>query len=207
MAETGIDDAMIERLVRGFYDQVREDALPPVFAARIANWRPSPSDVRFLVVRGLDERALPRPADAEAPDAAGRRPALDRWLALFEATAADLLPKAAAHFIRARRRIAESIEMGVATVNASCSRSERLRRRTRSGLRSRQGACRRRDPVPNSSIACMRSRCGIGPTLNCARKRIVAEDFVLEQDLQSTTCWGVADEMAPRSPVEVEIGP
>ena len=39
--ETGIDEAMIDRLVRGFYARVREDALlGPVFAARIANWEP-----------------------------------------------------------------------------------------------------------------------------------------------------------------------
>jgi hemoglobin len=40
-AETGIDDAMISRLVRGFYARVRTDELlGPVFAARIANWEP-----------------------------------------------------------------------------------------------------------------------------------------------------------------------
>jgi len=34
-AETGIDEAMIERLVRGFYRRVRSDALiGPVFEAR-----------------------------------------------------------------------------------------------------------------------------------------------------------------------------
>jgi len=39
--ETGIDEAMIERLVRGFYRRVREDALiGPVFAARIGDWEP-----------------------------------------------------------------------------------------------------------------------------------------------------------------------
>ena len=36
--ETGIEEAMIERLVRGFYGRVRDDALfGPVFAARIAD--------------------------------------------------------------------------------------------------------------------------------------------------------------------------
>ena len=38
---TGIDEAMIERLVRGFYARIREDELlGPIFAARIADWEP-----------------------------------------------------------------------------------------------------------------------------------------------------------------------
>src|ERR1700710_1913835 len=38
---TGITEAMIERLVRAFYDKVRADpVLGPIFAARIDNWEP-----------------------------------------------------------------------------------------------------------------------------------------------------------------------
>jgi hypothetical protein len=40
-AETGIDEAMIERLVRSFYARVRDDAtLAPIFAAKIEHWEP-----------------------------------------------------------------------------------------------------------------------------------------------------------------------
>jgi truncated hemoglobin YjbI len=40
-AATGITEAMIERLVRGFYAKVRSDpALAPIFDARIQNWEP-----------------------------------------------------------------------------------------------------------------------------------------------------------------------
>ena len=40
----------------------------------------------------------------------------DRWLALFESTATELCtPVAAAHFIERARRIADSLEMGIAT--------------------------------------------------------------------------------------------
>jgi hemoglobin len=40
-AETGIDEAMIERLVRDFYARVRDDAvLGPVFTANIDDWEP-----------------------------------------------------------------------------------------------------------------------------------------------------------------------
>ena len=38
---TGITEAMIERLVRGFYARVRTDAvLAPIFDARIRDWEP-----------------------------------------------------------------------------------------------------------------------------------------------------------------------
>ena len=41
MERTGIDEAMIERLVRGFYARVRADAvLGPIFEARIKDWEP-----------------------------------------------------------------------------------------------------------------------------------------------------------------------
>jgi hemoglobin len=41
MARTGLDDAMLARLVYGFYDRVRVDPmLGPVFAERIADWGP-----------------------------------------------------------------------------------------------------------------------------------------------------------------------
>lgn len=38
---TGIDEAMIEHLVRAFYERVRSDTmLGPVFAVRIVDWEP-----------------------------------------------------------------------------------------------------------------------------------------------------------------------
>ena len=41
VAHTGIDEAMIERLMRRFYEKIREDALlAPIFEARIADWEP-----------------------------------------------------------------------------------------------------------------------------------------------------------------------
>src|SRR5258708_8503803 len=40
-ARTGITEAMIERLVRGFYAKVRADAvLAPIFEAQIGDWEP-----------------------------------------------------------------------------------------------------------------------------------------------------------------------
>jgi len=131
-AETGIDEAMIERLVRSFYDRVQADPLlGPVFAARIADWEPHLRQMfafwgSVALMSGAYHgqpmrKHLPLPVD-------GRH--FDRWLALFEATArAECPPKAADHFIERARRIAESIEMGVASVNGiMLARGERLHR-------------------------------------------------------------------------------
>ena len=41
VARTGITEDMIERLVRGFYAKVRQDAvLGPIFEVRIHDWEP-----------------------------------------------------------------------------------------------------------------------------------------------------------------------
>lgn len=118
--ETGIDEAMIDALVEGFYARVRDDALiGPVFAARIADWGPHLAQMKLFwssvalstgVYQGRPmPKHLPLPIDARH---------FDRWLALFEATARDLCPPVAAdHFIVRARRIAESLELGVANAN------------------------------------------------------------------------------------------
>ena len=114
---TGIDEAMIERLVRAFYAKVRQDnLLGPVFAARIADWEPHLarmcafwSSVALLsgVYHGQPmEKHLPLPIDSGH---------FDRWLALFEETAREVCPAAAAaHFVERAHRIAESLEVGIA---------------------------------------------------------------------------------------------
>jgi hemoglobin len=131
-AETGINEAMIERLVRGFYACVREDELiGPVFAARITDWEPHLqrmcdfwSSIALMTGRYHGEpmqKHLPLPVDARH---------FDRWLALFEATARALCPtKAADHFIERARRIAESLELGIAGAHSVLLRKgERFRR-------------------------------------------------------------------------------
>ena len=117
-AETGIDEAMIERLVRGFYAHVREDeVLGPVFAAKITDWEPHLqrmfafwSAVALMSGRYHGQpmaKHMPLPIDADH---------FDRWLALFERTARELCPpKAADHFVMLAQRIAESLELGIAT--------------------------------------------------------------------------------------------
>jgi hemoglobin len=116
-AQTGIDAAMIERLVRAFYGCVQADALlGPVFAGRIADWEPHIarmcafwSSVALMTGHYHGE---PMRVHRDLP-VDGRH--FDRWLALFEATAHEVCPPAAAdHFIARARRIAESLELGIA---------------------------------------------------------------------------------------------
>jgi hemoglobin len=116
-AETGIDEAMIDRLVRAFYARVRADeTLGPIFEARITEWEPHLqrmcafwSSVALMsgVYHGQPmQKHLPLPVD-------GRH--FDRWLALFAETARDLCPpKAADCFIERAQKIAESLELGLA---------------------------------------------------------------------------------------------
>ena len=92
---TGIDEAMIDRLVRTFYDRVRADAvLGPIFAGRIKDWDLHLermcafwSSVALMSGRYHGqpmEKHLPLPVDARH---------FDRWLELFEETARQTSPR------------------------------------------------------------------------------------------------------------------
>tara|TARA_R110001606_G_scaffold71247_16_gene163658 strand:- start:19725 stop:20225 length:501 start_codon:yes stop_codon:yes gene_type:complete len=118
--ETGIDEAMIDRLVDGFYDRVRADTLiGPIFDERISDWGPHLAQMKLFwssvaLMTGVYHgrpmpKHLPLPVD-------GRH--FDRWLELFRATARDLCPpEAADHFIERAERIADSLELGIAGAN------------------------------------------------------------------------------------------
>src|SRR5215217_5412357 len=131
-ADTGIDEVMINRLVRGFYARVREDALiGPIFSSRITDWEPHLqrmcdfwSSVALLTGRYHGQpmqRHLLLPADSRH---------FERWLTLFEQTARELCPpKAAEHFIERARRIGESLELGIAGAHGVLlAKHERFRR-------------------------------------------------------------------------------
>jgi hemoglobin len=132
MERTGIDEAMIERLVRGFYAKVREDAvLGPIFEARIKDWEPHLmqmcafwSSVALMTGRYHGTpmaKHLPLPVDGGH---------FDRWLALFEQTAREICPsEAEAHFVERARRIAQSLELGIASTHGvMLGKGERFRR-------------------------------------------------------------------------------
>ena len=129
---TGIDEAMIQRLVQAFYAKVRKDAfLGPIFDSRVGNWDLHLermcafwSSVALMSGRYHGqpmERHLPLPVD-------GRH--FDHWLELFRETAREVCPSAAAaHFIERAGRIAESLELGIAGKNGILlMKGQRLRR-------------------------------------------------------------------------------
>lgn len=117
-AETGIDEALIEWLIRCFYDRIREDEfLGPIFAARISDWEPHLermfafwSSVALMTGRYHGQpmaRHLSLPIDARH---------FERWLELFGQTARDVCsPPAADRLIMLARRIGESLELGIAS--------------------------------------------------------------------------------------------
>lgn len=119
-AETGINEAMIDRLVEGFYERVRQDSLiGPIFMERVSDWRPHLAQMKLFwssvalhsgVYQGRPmPKHLPLPIDARH---------FDRWLEIFEATAMEICgPVAGPHFIVRARRIAQSLELGIANSN------------------------------------------------------------------------------------------
>ena len=118
VARTGIDEAMIDRLVRTFYARARLDPLiGPVFESNVQDWESHFgrmcafwSSVALMSGRyhGQPMAAhLPLPVDT---------PHFDRWLEIFAATARDVCPPPAAdHFIERAHRIADSLELGIAS--------------------------------------------------------------------------------------------
>ncbi|MCC7346647.1 MAG: group III truncated hemoglobin [Variibacter sp.] len=130
---------MIERLVRAFYAKVRDDAvLGPIFEAHIQDWEPHLqrmcafwSSVALMSGRyhgNPMSKHLPLPVDGAH---------FDRWLALFEETAHEVCPAAAAaHFVERARRIAESLELGIAGRHGVLLRTGERFRRPQSGAAS-----------------------------------------------------------------------
>jgi hemoglobin len=118
-AESPIDEASIARLVRTFYDRARDDALiGPIFNGAVADWDHHIAQITdfwssmMLKTGRYDGRPM-RP-HLRLPLRAEH---FDRWLQLFEATAREIFPAEIAEaFIIRARRIADSFEMGVASV-------------------------------------------------------------------------------------------
>lgn len=132
ISRNGIDEALIRRVVHAFYDRVRVDeVLGPVFAAKITDWDAHLERMcAFWSSLALTSgRYHGSPMDAHAPlpvDAVH----FDRWLGLFEETAqAVCTPDAAVYFMDRARRVARSLELGVANANGvMLRRDERYRR-------------------------------------------------------------------------------
>ena len=132
--QTGIDEKMIEKLVHSFYARIRTDALlGPIFDSRIRDWDPhlqrmcafwSSVVLSSGVYHGAPMRMhMPLPVEAQH---------FDHWLAVFEQTARELFSETVAeYFMEPARRIALSLELGIASSHGVLlGRGERFRRAT-----------------------------------------------------------------------------
>lgn len=115
---TGIDETMIERLVHRFYARVRDDpVLGPIFEEHIVDWsRHLDRMCNFwssVALMSGRYHGQPMQAHLSLPAHADH---FDRWLSLFETTVREVCPPAAAdHFMERAKRIAESLELGIAS--------------------------------------------------------------------------------------------
>lgn len=130
--ETGIDEAMIDRLVRTFYGKVRLDpVLGPVFEARVEDWEHHFQTLDAFwssVTLGTGaysgtpmQKHVKLPVDSRH---------FDRWLRLFGETAIEICPIDAARlFLERAMRIAESLELAIAgDLGVMLGKNERLHR-------------------------------------------------------------------------------
>jgi hemoglobin len=138
MGKTGIDDTMIEHLVRTFYGSVQADPLiGPIFAARVHDWDAHIAKLcafwSSLALMTGRYHGQPMQVHVKLPIAAEH---FDRWIALFERTANELCPPAAAaHFTERARRIADSFELGIASTQGRIA-SPRFSLAARRSMRS-----------------------------------------------------------------------
>ncbi len=114
----GIDPVLIDRVVRDFYARIRTDeALGPVFSERITDWEPHLQRMCAFwasVMHVGESRYQGQPMQKHQTLPVDARH-FDRWLELFAATVNEACPGPAADlFIDRSRRIARSLELGLA---------------------------------------------------------------------------------------------
>lgn len=115
--EAGVDEAMIQRLVEAFYAKIRADGvLGPIFSSVITDWAPHLQKMcdfwssMLLMTKRYDGRPVPAHLKIEGLD----RPHFERWLGMFEATAREVCPPAAAAlFIDRAHRVAQSLQLAL----------------------------------------------------------------------------------------------
>ena len=117
VAHTGIDESMIDHLVRNFYSRARRDPLiGPIFEREVRDWEAHFARMRdfWSSVTLMSGRYHGQPMVAHQPLPINTTH-FDRWLELFAEAAREVCPPtAAAHFIERARRIADSLELGIA---------------------------------------------------------------------------------------------
>ena len=111
---TGLDDTVLERLVRAFYTAAREDeVLGPLFE-RVEDWEAHIAKITafWSSVVLMTGRYHGQPLAAHFPLEL-RSKHFARWLALFEMTARDVCsPEGAIYLMEKARRIAQNLELG-----------------------------------------------------------------------------------------------
>jgi len=120
-----IDEASVARLVRTFYGRAREDDLiGPIFNSAVKDWDHHIGKITdfwssmMLKTGRYDGRPM-RPHLVLPLTSAH----FDRWLALFEQTAREIFSADVAEaFVIRARRIADSFEMGIATMRGEIAR-------------------------------------------------------------------------------------
>ena len=120
-ARTGLDEAMLDRLVRAFYDRIRDDeALGPIFADHITDWEPHLARMTafWSSVALMTGRYHGRPLEKHLPLAIDDGH-FARWLELFDKTARRICPpEGADHLVERAHRIARSIRIAVAAARS-----------------------------------------------------------------------------------------
>jgi hemoglobin len=117
VTSTGINEMLIQQLVQQFYQRARADELlGPIFASRVHDWDAHLAHLydfwSSVVLMSGRYHGQPMAAHASLPIEPRH---FDRWLELFAQTAREVCPPAAAlYFIERARRIADSLELGMA---------------------------------------------------------------------------------------------
>lgn len=129
-AGDAIDAAMIDRLVRHFYESARADPLlGPIFAAAVVDWEAHYRTLgdfwSSVMLTSGRYHGQPMRAHAALPVDARH---FDRWLDLFVVAARTVCPPPAAEaFVDRARRIAASLELGIAVGRGThLARGDRL---------------------------------------------------------------------------------
>ena len=116
MAETGLSESILRRLVERFYDRIRADeVLGPIFSDHIEDWpRHLDRMVDFwssVTLMTGRYHGAPMPAHAAL---AVTQSHFERWLALFRATAKAVCPPVGAALVISRaERIARTLHLAV----------------------------------------------------------------------------------------------
>ena len=114
----GVDEPMIRRLVHAFYGKVRQDPeLGAIFNREVDDWDEHLARLcdfwSSVVLMSGRFKGQPMLVHQRLPDVGAGHFA--RWLALFQETAAEVCPPAAAALFAAKaRQIGESLQLGIA---------------------------------------------------------------------------------------------